>query len=163
MTNLLQTAITAFAPTATAASLPATPSPLRTDVFEFTSLQDGSSLAPTTNKGWTLQSASGDIDQGLESTTVGSTLDFKVTGSRILFSYVEDNIPFGQASVSVDGGAARVLDAYAPDGFGGFRAMANLGTFAPGSHTVHVTLLGSTTSGGTPRFRVVAVGTGGVQ
>lgn len=170
----LQTALNAFPPGATPLALPATPAPLRTDAFEFTTLADGRSqtLAPVTNSGWTLKAAASGADAGYESATPGSTIEFDLRGDRLLFSFwcINDKAQkagIGQVSVSVDGGAATTYDAWLDATWGGFRKTVRLGTTYPlATHRVKVTLLATrnaanTTAGTT--FRILALGSGGAR
>jgi hypothetical protein len=170
----LQTALNAFPLGATPLAIPATPAPLRTDAFEFTTLADGrgQTLTPVTNSGWTLKAAASGVDAGYESATPGSSIEFDVRGDRLLFSFwfVNDKTlkaGVGQVSVSVDGGAATTYDAWLDATWGGSRKMVRLGTTYPlATHRVKITLLatrnaGNTTAGNT--FRILALGSGGAK
>lgn len=170
----LQTALNAFPPGATPLAIPATPAPLRTDAFEFTTLADGrgQTLTPVTNSGWALKAAAGGADAGYESATPGSTIEFDVRGDRLLLSYwfINDTIQkagIGQVSVSVDGATATTYDAWSDATWGGYRKMVRLGTTYPlATHRVKITLLatrnaGNTTAGNT--FRILALGSGGAK
>ncbi len=176
----LQTSLNAFPPGATPLAIPATPAPLRTDAFEFTTLADGrgQTLSPVANSGWTLKAAAGGADAGYESAAPGSMIEFDVRGDRLLFSYwfINDvknattsgsGVGQGQVSVTVDGGAPIICDSWSDASWGGQRKMVRLGTTYPlATHRVKVTLLATrnaanTTPGTT--FRILALGSGGAR
>ena len=173
--QLIANSIADFPVGSTAASLPATPVPLYSSDFEFTSLVDGEgadgpALNPTNNSGWivdsTADSSLGSPDPGLQSSTPGSTLDFTVNGKDILLSYWIFDGPMGQANITVDGASANTvtLDSWFDQTWGGYRGMTRVANgLASGEHTVHVALLSTEDSGSTGNtFRLLAVGTGGV-
>jgi hypothetical protein len=173
--QLVTNAIADFPVGSTAASIPATPTPLYSSDFEFTSLVDGNgadgpALNPTGNSGWAIDSTAdsslGSPDPGLQSSAPGSTLDFTVNGKDILLSYWVFDGPMGQASVTVDNAPASLvtLDSWFDQTWGGYRGMTRVANgLASGTHTVHVDLLSTKDSGSTGNtFRLLAVGTGGV-
>ena len=163
VTQTLATAITNF-PNGTAFSaIPATPTPLRTDDFEFVSLVDGAGLNPSGNSGWIAKPGDALGDAGLQASTPGSTLDFDVKGRQILLSHLMMNsASAGTVRVTVDGGNAKNLDAWFEDGWGNYRAMTLLASgLSNTTHRVHLELLNSGRADNT--FRVLALGTGGVQ
>ncbi len=174
----LQTALDSFPPGATPLAIPAVPTPLRSDAYEFTTLADGSTLTPVTNSGWALKAAGGGQDTGYESNAPGSTLEFDVRGDRLLFSFwfVNDvkstqssgsGVGQGQVSVTVDGGTPIVCDSWSAATWGGQRKMVPLGgTYPLAMHRVKITLLGTrnaanTNAGNT--FRILALGSGGAR
>ena len=174
----LQTALNAFPSGATPFAIPATPAPLRTDAFEFTTLVDGATLVPAANSGWTMKAVAGEMGAGYECAAPGSSIEFDVRGDRLLFSFwfINDvknassngsGVGQGQVSVTVDGGAAVVCDSWSDAGWGGSRKMVRLGaTYPLATHRVKITLLatrnaGNKTAGNT--FRILALGSGGAK
>jgi lysophospholipase L1-like esterase len=162
--NMISASITAFPVGSTAASIPATPVAQRTSAFEFVTMQDGADLTPTANSGWTATAATSSLPAGLASATIGSTLDFEVTGNRILVSWLMDNDGnYGKAKFTVDNSKiSKTLDGNFYNGWGDYREMAVIGgsNLNSGTHTIHVELLSAkdTTSTGN-NFRVLCVGT----
>ena len=170
----LQNAIDSFSPGIAQETIAATPAPLYSNDFEFTSLEDGvgtngPGLSPAGNQGWIAEAAGSDqfllgAAAGLESSTPGSTLDFTVTGKDILLGYWEYNGPMGKVSVTVDGvPMAYDLDGWVPMAGNGYRTFKRIASdLANGPHQVHVELLSTDdTTGNT--FRLLGVGAGGVQ
>jgi lysophospholipase L1-like esterase len=169
----LQNAIDSFPPGTALETIPATQAPMYSTDFEFTSLEEGNGdwgapLNPTSNQGWSKVSTSpgGYLnfpDEGLESSTPGSTLEFTVTGKDILVGYWHYNGPMGQASVTVDGGAATTLDGFFLTATG-YHTMARVASgLADGPHEVQIQLLSTNDSGSTGiTFDVLCVGAGGV-
>lgn len=152
-------------------NIPSTATPLYSGDFEFTTLQDGATLSPSNNQGWTAEPGDSDPtlddpDAGLQSSTPGSTLDFTVTGKEILMGYWVFDGPMGQASVTVDGSSTPViLDGWYDKTSGGYRGIDLVGDgLNSGSHQVHVELLTTEDSGSTGNlFRLLCIGTGGAQ
>jgi lysophospholipase L1-like esterase len=169
----LQIAINNFPSGTALEAVPATPAPLYSTDFEFTSLVEGNGtwgapLNPTSNQGWVPvpTSPGGQLnfpDEGLQSSAPGSTLDFTVTGRDILVGYWQINGPMGQASVTVDGGAATILDGFFTTSSGTHNMARVANGLADGPHQVQIQLLSTNDSGSTgTTFDVLAVGAGGV-
>jgi acyl-CoA thioesterase-1 len=171
----LQNAIENFPPGTSLAIIPPTQAPLYSSDFEYTSLQegigaDGPALNPASNVGWIAQPYGSDPNlgpyegAGLESSTIGSTLDFTVTGKEILLGYWVYGGPMGQVSVTVDGAAPVVLDSQL-SGDAGNRAMNRVAdSLASGPHQVHIDLLSTNDNGSTGNtFRLLCIGAGGVN
>jgi hypothetical protein len=171
----LQIAMANFPSGTALENIPATPAPLETADFEFTSLQDdigtgngGTPLSPVNNQGWTLvPSDSNPIygsNAGLDSSTPGSTLDFTVTGREIVIGWWLSDGPMGEVSVTVDGVPMQDLYGFQPNN-GGQRYLARVvNGLQSGLHAVHVELLSTVEAGSTGTdFRFLCIGTGGVQ
>lgn len=165
LAKTLDTALAAYPVGTVQAAIPATPAALRTVDMEFTTLQDGATLAPTANSGWTSQPAAGDADAGLVSATPGSTLDFSLTGNRLFFAYYMVQGPQGQVQVSVDGQDAGTFDSWFDQTWGGYRLNVALGLgLTKTAHTVHIKLLSTKNASSTgTTFRVLSLGSGGTQ
>jgi hypothetical protein len=173
--SALQNTMASFPPGTTPDPIPSTNVPLYSDHFEFTSLEDGigglgPQLTPTNNQGWITKKrfsnpSIGQPEEGLETSTPGSTLDFTVNGTDILLGYWRFEGPMGQVSVTVDGGPPMLVDGWVNSVNAGLRSEARIGTgLAPGNHQIHLVLLPTKDAGSTgTTFRVLSVGTGGVQ
>jgi lysophospholipase L1-like esterase len=170
----IQLAINNFPPGTALEPIPATEAPVYSSDLEFTSLEEGNGdwgppLNPTNNQGWVAVSTSpggrlGYPDEGLESSTPGSTLDFTVTGKEILIGYWVNNAPMGQASVTVDGGAPTTLDGFSATSTGDHTVVRVANGLADGPHQVQIQLLSTSDSGSTgTTFDVLCVGAGGVD
>jgi lysophospholipase L1-like esterase len=169
----IQIAIENFAPGAPLEPVPATPSPVYSSDFEFTSLEEGNGtwgapLNPTNNQGWVAVSTSpgGALnfpDAGLQSSSPGSMLNFTVTGRDILIGYWQSNGPMGEASVTVDGGVPVILDAFYITEAGAHLMSRVANGLADGPHQVQIQLLSTQDAGSTGNtFDVLCVGAGGV-
>jgi lysophospholipase L1-like esterase len=168
----IQIAMNNFPPGTTSEAIPVTGPALHSSDFEFTSLVEGNGdwgppLNPTNNQGWVAVATSpgGRVnypDEGLESSTPGSTLDFTVTGKEILIGYWVNNAPMGQASVTVDGGAPMTLDGFSATSTGDHTMTRVANGLADGPHQVHIELLSTNDSGSTgTTFDLLCVGAGG--
>jgi len=178
----LQIAIDNFPAGSALEAIPATPTPLSSTDFEFTSLvdgigDDGPALNPTANNGWTDEAAYSMANlwwppSGLFSSTPGSTLDFTVSGKDILIGYwvfggSTLSAPMGEASVTVDGVAYNSdLDGWFNQSWGGYRGMTRVGNdLASGPHSVQITLTSTEDPGGSTGndFIVLSLGAAGTQ
>jgi hypothetical protein len=81
----------------------------------------------------------------------GATAVFNFTGSAVSWIGLKCNL-CGIAQVSIDGGPPVMVDTAGPAGPGGPglapQAVFSASNFAPGPHTLVITVTGSTTSGG---------------
>jgi len=142
------------------------PAAMNSERFEFCRLCDGEDLKPSAVSGWSLQPR-GDkgIRAGWASDTPGSTIEFEIEGQSITLAYWRINGPMGIASVSVDGGPAKKLDAWFEKTWGGYRQSAEIATgLKPGKHLVKVELLAekNAQSAGN-NFRILGIGSTGAK
>jgi lysophospholipase L1-like esterase len=179
----LQNAINNFAPGTTPEAIPQTAGAVYSTDFEFTSLEEGngswgSPLTPSNNQGWVqvAEAPEGTLifpDEGLQTSTPGSTLSFTVSGKDLFIGYWLLNGPMGQIDVSVDGGTPVLRDGYYADVTpscsptlctSGYHTMYRLATgLADGPHQVQIQLLSTKDSGSTGNtFDLLTVGAGGV-
>jgi lysophospholipase L1-like esterase len=152
--------------------IPGTESPMYSNDYEFTSLQEGNgnwgaSLNPDSNQGWiAVRTAPGGSanfpSEGLETSTPGSTLDFTVTGKHILIGYWQSNGPMGQVRITVDGAISKPLSGFYTTAQG-FHVISRVASgLQNGPHRVHIELLDTSDSGSTgTTFDLLCVGTGG--
>lgn len=141
---------------------PAVSAPLISDSFEFTSLFDGVTLIPLTNKNWVFD-GSQIKNAGWKSSVPGSVLEFEISGKLIYLSCWRLNGPMGMASASVDGGSPVIMDAWFDQTWGGYRYMLQIGkNLRPRKHIVRIELLSEKNIQSTGNeFRVLCLGSAG--
>jgi lysophospholipase L1-like esterase len=159
VTSLLDQARRTLSLDKTPPSIPPLPPPRFTDLFEHTTLLEADMLTPATNMGWSFDAKS----RCWKSDQPGSTIEFPFQG-RIIFTmhYVVKG-PMGRAKVTVDGKAAKELEAWFNQTWGGYRQTRPVARdLAPGQHLVRFELLPEKSDGSTGHeFRILGLGAAG--
>ena len=145
-------------------TIPPVPEPLFSDSFEFTSIFDGKTLVPKTNRNWVFD-GSQQKSAGWISAVPGSVLLFEISGKVIYLSCWRINGPMGKAVITVDGTNPVVMDAWFDQTWGGYRYMLPVGTnLAPGKHIVRIELLAEKNAQSTgTEFRILCLGSAGIE
>jgi lysophospholipase L1-like esterase len=140
----------------------ALPQPLLSSLFENTTLRDGADLKPVSNQGWEFDGTH-PKSAGWKSATPGSAIAFEIEGEAIFLAFWRINGPMGKASVSVDGSAPILMDAWFDQTWGGYRNMISVGKdLKPGKHVVRVELLPERNPQSTgSEFRILCLGAAG--
>jgi lysophospholipase L1-like esterase len=135
------------------------PAPLYSNAFEYTSLDDGETLIPVTNHGWTFDN-SGKDNVGWKSSVPGSILEFEISGTQIYLSFWKVNGPMGKAKIQIDKNEPVEMDAWFDQTWGGYRNMELIGNkLSPGKHLVRIELLADKNKNSTGNeFRVLCLG-----
>ena len=146
-----------------AESLPAVvpvPAPLFTDLFEHTTLVEADVLRPLTNSGWTMDVT----NHCWRSAQPGSAIEFEIAGKAVLSMHHVIKGPMGRARVTVDGGAAKDLDGWFDQTWGGYRQTREIvRDLSAGKHRVRFELLGEKSEGsGGHEFWILGLGAAGV-
>ncbi len=137
------------------------PTPLTTDAFEHTALQEAVDLKPVAGQGWTFRA---DL-KAWHAEQPGSTLEFSVKGRSILFMSHVIRGAMGRARVQVDEQPPKIIDGWFPGTWGGYRSTAVVAEgLAPESlHRIKVELLEENNPGSTGHgFSIYGLGEAGV-
>lgn len=155
--NLLQRTLDQQAPDATPPAIPALPPPLFTGIYEFTELREANALKPVSNQGWTLSA------EGWKADKPGSTIEFEMTGKVIFSAHYVIKGAMGRARVTIDEGAAKTLDGWFNQTWGGYRQTNIVGKdLPPGPHKIKFELLPDKSEGSTGNiFRILGLGAAG--
>ncbi len=138
---------------------PAVPAPKFSALFEKTVLFEAETMKPAANEGWAY-----DVKKkGWVSTTPGAAIEFEIEG-RVVFSiHHVVRAAMGRARVTVDGAAARTLEGWFDQTWGGYRQTNELvRDLAPGRHRVRFELLPEKSAGSDGHeFRILGLGAAG--
>ncbi len=151
-------------------SIPPLPKPLYTNIYAHTRLWSAYRLQPIVNHGWKLPPAKLATTPGIQqagywtSDQPGSVITFHIPGQVLFLSFYRHDGPYGKVRVQVDHNPPRILNAWFPGTWGGYRKTDIIAThLSPGIHTVRVTLLHSHSDGSTGhQFRILDLGAAGI-
>ena len=168
------------------------PKPLYTSIYAHARYWSADSLKPVSNHGWKFPPAkiasmpairqigswssdkAGVIhgnartvfynDRFWTSDKPGSVITFHIPGRVIFLSFYRHDGPYGKVRVQVDHNPPRILNAWFPGTWGGYRKTDIIATkLPPGVHTVRVTLLKSHSAGSTGhQFCLLGLGAAGI-
>lgn len=132
------------------------PAPLFSDLFERTSLFEAEGLQPAVTHGWS-------YDAKLKAWTSdkpGSTIEFELEGQLLFTMHYVVRGPMGKAWVTVDGVAAKELNGWFDQTWGGYRQSNEILRQAQsGKHRVKFELLPDKSPGSTgTSFRILGLG-----
>ncbi|CAM3100731.1 SGNH/GDSL hydrolase family protein [Rariglobus hedericola] len=117
---------------------PTLPSPVLSDAFERTTLLEAADLQPLNNEGWTYMPEK----KAWVSSTPGSVIEFKISGTRIFLMDYHINGPMGKVRVQVDKLPPVTRDGWFEKTWGGYRETLTLVQDIPaGPHRVRFELL----------------------
>jgi hypothetical protein len=159
--HLLELAQKKGAPTNAEAPLP---TPLFSADYEATALQEAGDLKPLANQGWTLQAVG--KDQAWHAERPGSTIEFELKGSALLFMSHVIRGAMGKAEVQVDDFPPKTVDGWFSGKWGGYRSTIVLadGLDASKPHRVRVKLLETKDPESTGTgFSIFGLGAAGVR
>ncbi len=145
------------------AQLPAiqtAPAPLFSDLFQHTALFEAEALKPASNQGWAYDAKI----KGWKSEQPGSTIEFEIEG-RVLYSmHFVVRGAMGKARVTVDGNAAKELNGWFDQTWGGYRQSNEiLRQPESGKHRVRFELLADKSPDSTGHsFRILGLGAAGI-
>jgi lysophospholipase L1-like esterase len=137
------------------------PPPLLSDVYEHAALFEADALKPVANQGWAYDSGS----KSWKSDQPGSAIEFEGEGRRIVAMHYVVRGPMGRVKVTVDGGAARELNGWFDQTWGGYRQTNEIARdLAPGRHRIRFELLTAKSDASTGHeFRILGLGAAGVN
>lgn len=120
------------------ASLPIQPlpAPVHSDIFARCDLLEASDLKPVRADGFALQNGRWHASEP------GSVFEAEIAGERVYLMFYRIKGPMGRATVSIDGGPEKTLEAWFAQTWGGYRVLELIGRdLSPGTHKVLVTVL----------------------
>lgn len=137
------------------------PAPRFTDAFEHVALFEAEALKPLANEGWLFDAK----NHCWKSEKPGSTIEFEIEGTMVYTMHYVVRGPMGRARVSVDGTAAKELEAWFNQTWGGYRQTQPVArSLATGKHRVRFELLPENSAGSTGHeFRILGLGAAGTE
>lgn len=140
------------------------PAPLFTADYESTTLLEATDLKPLVNQGWTLQAVGN--NQAWHADQPGSTIEFELKGTSLLFMSHVIRGAMGKAEVQVDDLPPKTIDGWFSGTWGGYRATTVIadGLDASKPHRVRVKLLEAKDAESTGNgFSIFGLGAAGVR
>lgn len=143
-----------------ASRIAATPKPLYTDLFEFTSYTDAMDLKPVANEGWTLDTK----ERCWLADKPGSAIELEGDGRQFSLTFYRFRGATGHARVTVDGANPTTLEAWFEGTWGWYTPTEQIArNLQPGKHRVRVEVIAEKAELSTGHeFRIYGIGAAGV-
>jgi hypothetical protein len=142
----------------------ALPAPLFSAEYESTALEEAADLKPVANQRWTFQE--GPKGKAWHAQEPGSSIEFEIKGSSILFMSNVIRGATGRAEVQVDDQPPKKIDGWFPGTWGSYRATTIVaeGLDATAIHRVRVKILEEKAPESTGHeFSIFGIGAAGVR
>ncbi len=138
----------------------AVPAPRFSELYERTALFEAAAMQPVTNQGWTYD----EQWKIWKSDQPSSVIEFDIEGTTIFTMHFVVKRGMGRAKVTVDGGAAKTLEGWFDQTWGGYRQTNRIAqNLAPGKHRVRFELLDEKNPGSDGHeFEIMGIGAAGL-